>query len=260
MRLQSKFAIASIITVLVTIFSLQGLAEEVEIQGWDKARLGMSPEELRGVYAEEEEYFKPDAFWQEQKEDKFSHVPYTLVTSKLNVLEQGGTVILFFVNDRLFEIIVTMGGYHPIRVIDFVPGELIRRWEEGKSKGTMPLEERKRRMMEAREQLKLMKKERQFAYSFELNLPSELLTNKYGEPSIIEYYDGAIHRWDDEKGNILLLRDYVPLSADEPERPTLNYFFIITYTSRELMNLWTAKIEKWEKERKSITEKGIEVF
>lgn len=143
---------------------------------------------------------------------------------------------------------------------DFVPDELIDKWEEGKSKGIMTLEERKRKMMEAREQLKLMKKERQFAYSFELNLPSELLTNKYGEPSIIEGEDGAIHRWDDEKGNILLLRDYVPLSADAPERPTLYCFFVVTYTSRELMNLWTAKIEEWEKERKSITEKDMEVF
>lgn len=110
MRLQSKFAIASIITALVTIFSLQGLAEEVEIQGWDKARLGMSPEELKRVYVEEEEYFKPDAFWQEKKEDKFSHVPYTLFTSELRVLEERGMVILFFVNGRLFEIIVTTGG------------------------------------------------------------------------------------------------------------------------------------------------------
>jgi len=256
MRLQSKFAITSIITVLVTIFSLQGLAEEVEIQGWDKARLGMSPEELKGVYAEEEEYFKPDAFWEEKEEDKFSHIPYTLFTSRLKILEYGGGITFLFVNEKLFKIIMTGGEEKIVFGLD----GLLPLWEAGKLRGIMTPEERKRKMMEAREQLKLMKKERQFAYSFELNLPSELLTNKYGEPSIIECYGGAIHRWDDEKGNILLLRDYVPLSANEPESPSLNYFFIMTYTSRELMNLWTAKIEEWEKEHKRITEKGIEVF
>jgi len=291
MKIQNMLTMSSIITSLVLIFSFQVLAGEVEIQGWDKAKFGMSPEEVRSAYAEEEEYFKPGAFWEEQREDKLSHFPYTLFTSRVTVLERGGTVILFFVNDRLFEIIVAAG--HVGKVTDFVPGEFIRRWEEGKPKGIMTLEERKRKMMEALEQLKLMKEERQkeatkdeisgtdirsfgrrltYSFGFDIkwkeerirdgmkeNKPLELLTNKHEEASIIEWGDGAIHRWDDEKGNILLLRDYVPLSADAPDY--LHYYsFIITYTSRELMNLWIAKIEEWEKEHKRITEKGIEVF
>jgi len=293
MRLQNKLGIAVIITVIVVIFSLQALAKKAEITGWDKAKFGMSPEQLKGVYVEEEEYFKPDAFWQEEKEDKFSHVPYTLFTSKLKVLGKRGRVIFFFVDDKLFEIIVAPGGSPRGKEIEFSPGEFIRRWEEGKLKGIMTLEERKKKMMESLEKLRLMKEERReeatkdkisgtdlrsslshIRYSLGADLimkektirdgmkenkPPELLTNKYGEPSIIEWGNGAIHRWDDEKGNILFLRDYVPLSADVPAGLTY-HSFIIAYTNGELMKLWTAKIDEWKKERKRITEKGIEVF
>ncbi|GAI05923.1 unnamed protein product [marine sediment metagenome] len=87
-----KLTMFSIITGLVLIFSFQVLAGEEEIQGWDKAKFGMSPEELVSAYAEEKEYFKPGAFWEEEREDKFSHVPYTLFTSKLIMLGKKGSL------------------------------------------------------------------------------------------------------------------------------------------------------------------------
>ena len=55
------------------------------------------------------------------------------------------------------------------------------------------------------------------------------------------------------------MKDYFPLSADVPTGLTY-HSFIIAYTNGELMKLWTAKIDEWKKERKRITEKGIEVF
>jgi len=270
-----------LIGVILALFLASQVLAEVPIEGWDKAQFGMSPEEVRSAYAEEEEFFRPDAFWEEQREDKFSHFPYVLSTSRMELLGQTGTVILFFVNDKLFEIILVAGNVR--EVTDFVPGVLIDGWEEGKSKGIITLEERKRKMTDALDQLKLMeeegsKKPREmtgvWAYDggFEFKLRAdrirwgmkenkllELLTSKYGEPSIIEWSGGAIHRWDDGKDNILLLRDYVPLSADVSYFLT-TYSCVITYTSGELLQLWGKRIDAWEKEWKRIIEKGAEVF
>jgi len=273
MKIQNMSTMSSIITSLVLIFSFQVLAGEIEIQGWDKAKFGMSPEELRDAYAEEENYFKPDAFWEEKEEDKFSHIPYTLFTSRLETLGYGGGITFLFVNDKLFEIIMTGGK----KKIGFVPGELLHRWEAGKSRGIMTSEERKKKMMETLEKIKLRREEGKITFgdwetSFierriidvmkeeePIEFLIEFLTNKYGEPSIVEQDVGTIHKWNDKKGNILLLREYISLSADLPSGIRV-YLFVITYTSEELMNLWTAKVDEWEKERKRIIQKGIEVF
>ncbi len=289
-KIQNMLTMSSVITGLVLIFSFQVLAEEIEIQGWDKAKFGMSPKELRNAYVEEEEYFKPGAFWEEEREDKFSHVPYTLFTSKLTMLGKKGRVIFFFVNNKLFEVIIATGST-PGKEIEFSPGQFIVKWMARESKGVMSREERKRKMMEALEQLKLMKEKRQkeaakdeisrtdltssimqAAHSLGLDLerkeegiiagmkediPMELLADRYGEPSIVAWENGAIHRWDDEKGNVLILQDLFPVSV---RGSSAFYSFIITYSNKELMKLWIAKIEEWEKERKRITEKGIEVF
>ncbi|TET62228.1 hypothetical protein E3J48_04525 [Candidatus Aerophobetes bacterium] len=279
-----------LIGVILALFLASQVLAEVPIEGWDKAKFGMSPEEVRSAYAEEEEFFRPDAFWEEQREDKFSHFPYALSTSRMKLLGQKGTVILFFVNDKLFEIILVAG--HVKEVTDFMPGVLVGGWQEGKSKGIMTLEERKRKMTEALEQLKLMKEERskkpwkpdgsggvremaaQMTYDlgFDLkqteerirngmkeNRPLEVLIDKYGEPSIVEWGDGAIHRWDDEKGNILLLRDYVPLSAHTSDYLRF-YSFIITYTCGELLELWARRADALENKWRRVTEKGAEAF
>ncbi len=273
MKIQDMSTMSLIITSLVLIFSFQVLAEEIEIQGWDKAKFGMSPEELMDAYAEEEEYFKPDAFWQEKQEDKFSHIPYTLFTSRLEMLGYWGGISFLFVNDKLFEIIMAGGE----EKTGFVPGELLHRWEAGKLRGIMTSEERKKKMMETLEKIKLRREEGKITPGdWEASLIErriidvmkeeepiefliEFLTNKYGEPSIVEQNVGTIHKWNDKKGNVLLLREYIPLSADFHLGIQV-YIFIITYTSEELMNLWTAKVDEWEKERKRIIQKNIEVF
>ena len=146
-----------------------------------------------------------------------------------------------------------------------------------KSRGIMTSEERKKKMMETLEKIKLRREEGKITFedwepSFierriidvmkeeePIEFLIEFLTNKYGEPSIVEQGVGTIHKWNDKKGNILLLREYIPLSADSHLGIRV-YRFVITYTSQELMNLWTAKVDEWEKERKRIIQKGIEVF
>lgn len=270
-KIQNMLTMSSIITGLVLIFSFQVLAGEEEIQGWDKAKFGMSPEELISAYAEEEEYFKPGAFWEEEREDKFSHVPHTLFTSKLIMLGKKGRVIFFFVNDKLFEVIIAAGSTRG-KEIEFSPGQFVVKWMARASKGVMSREERKRKMMEALEEIKLMREKGEIdVFNWEVSsiksriiegmkedIPMELLADRYGEPSIVAWENGAIHRWDDEKGNVLILQDFFPVSVRG--YGALFYLFIITYTNKELTKLWIAKIEEWEKERKRITEKGIEVF
>lgn len=261
-----------IVMALTLSFASQVLAQ-APIEGWDKAKFGMSPEELRNVYAEEEEYVKPDAFWEQKEEDKFSHIPYTLLTSQLMTLGYSGGITFLFVNDKLFEIIIAGGE----EKTGFVPGELLHWWEVGKSRGIMTPEERKKKMMETLEKIKLRREEGKITFGdwqtsyIEREIMDvmkgeepnefliEFLTNKYGEPSIVEQNVGTIHKWNDKKDNILLLREYVPLSVDSTPGIRV-YFFIITYTSEELINLWTAKVDEWEKERKRIIQKNIEVF
>ena len=273
MKIQNMSTMSSMITSLVLIFSFQVLAGEVEIQGWDKAKFGMSPEQLRNVYAEEEEYFKPDAFWEEKEEDKFSHIPYTLFTSRLEMLGYWGGITFLFVNDKLFKIIMTGGEER----ITFGLDGLLPWWEAGKLRGIMTSEERKKKMMETLEKIKLRREEGKITPGdWETSLIErriidvmkeeepiefliEFLTNKYGEPSIVEQNVGTIHKWNDKKDNILLLREYVPLSVDSTPGIRV-YLFIMTYTSEELINLWTAKVDEWEKERKRIIQKNIEIF
>lgn len=263
-----------IVMALTLSFAPRVLAQSL-IEGWDKAKFGMSPEELRNVYAEGEEYFKPDAFWEEKKEDKFSHIPYTLFTSRLMTLGYSGGITFLFVNNKLFKIIMTGGEERMPFGFDF--DGLLPWWEAGKSRGIMTSEERKKKMVKTLEEVKLRREEGRIALrDFDTTIieriiidvmkgeePTELLieflTNKYGEPSIVEQNVGTIHKWNDNKNNLLLLREYIPLSANLSVGIKI-YLFIITYTSRELMNLWTAKIEEWERERKRITEKDIEVF
>ena len=128
MKIQNKLAIPSIDAILTLIFSLQALAKKAEITGWDKAKFGMSPEELKKAYREEEEYFKPDIFWKEKREDKFSHTPYILSTSRFIIFREEGRVIFYFANNKLFEITITDGTYEPPEgEIEFMPGELLSR-------------------------------------------------------------------------------------------------------------------------------------
>ena len=53
-----------IFTVMaLTLFSVSQALAQAPIEGWDKAKLGMSPEEVKEVYAEEEQYYK-DKYYQ----------------------------------------------------------------------------------------------------------------------------------------------------------------------------------------------------
>jgi len=75
--MKTKLSVSTILIMFILILTsfLPVMVQKTEIQGWDKAKFGMSPEELKEAYKEEGEYFKPGALWEEKKEDKFSHTP-----------------------------------------------------------------------------------------------------------------------------------------------------------------------------------------
>ena len=98
---------------LILLLVPQVLAQ-APIKGWDKAEFGMSPEELKKAYKEEDEYFL-HKFWMEE-EDVRSEVnyyyppPYPLVTILLEVLGEDLWVEYSFVDNKLFAIEISLLG------------------------------------------------------------------------------------------------------------------------------------------------------
>lgn len=129
--------------MILALFLASQVLAQSPIEGWDKAKFGMSPEDLRNAYAEEErfyleeEYYRMkdywkggwwielkepeeylgtekdkeledirmrDPFWEKQKENEFTYTPYTLHTRKLKVLGGEAEVWFYFVDNKLFRI------------------------------------------------------------------------------------------------------------------------------------------------------------
>lgn len=95
-----------VVMALTLSFASQVLAQ-VPIEGWDKAKFGMSSEEIKSAYAEEA-YFGPDTFWEERQEDIVSGYPYTLSTFELIAFGDKRRASFYFVDNRLFGIELTI--------------------------------------------------------------------------------------------------------------------------------------------------------
>jgi len=95
-----------VVMALTLSFASQVLAQ-APIEGWDKAKFGMSPEEIKSAYAEEA-YFGPDTFWEERQEDIVSGYPYILSTSELIAFGDKRRASFYFVDNRLFGIELTI--------------------------------------------------------------------------------------------------------------------------------------------------------
>ncbi len=75
----------------------------IKIQGWDKAKLGMSVEKVKSIYKKEvrclNEMGTMDCYWKEYEEDKRFYAPYTFIVYGLEILGEKNTFIDFnFVN------------------------------------------------------------------------------------------------------------------------------------------------------------------
>jgi len=285
--------------VLALSLASEALAQ-TPIEGWDEAKFGMTPEELRKAYREEEEYYQDvyvhyqqkkleklpwgqrqlvkiipgsnEGFWNEKKEywsrkNGGLGYPHTLSNSWLRILEDDATVwpvVFTFVDNKLFNVRIRLGG-----------GRIeVSSWE-GVYKGEV----------EARRELNL-----------KLSKLKKALTNKYGDPlkkkeieeesekevlSPPALFKGSprasepipmvIRResltWVDAKGNMLKLESYFEEFRYEERSYNLFSHCEINYFDKELTELWEKKqdqwrkeVAQWEKKGKKLREKGVESF
>lgn len=213
---------------LILLFVSQTIAQ-VPIEGWDKAKFGMSPEELRDAYKEEEEYFeqKPHLgdFWSVTEENRFGRIhplfgwsgplPYTLYTGELRVLGEKAGLHFRFVNTKLFEI--------------EIKGKPIYKKAE--------LEELKSKL-------------------------KNILAAKYGKPIREEHLEEEkLLKWKDSNDNLLIFKIRLEPAKEGgsillPSSPS----YTVKYIDKELKEAWGRKMKEWEKEEKSLEERGAESF
>lgn len=281
-----KFLLILTKIVLGFFFASQVLAHE-PIEGWDKAKFGMSPEDLRNAYAEEErlyleeEYYKrkdyskehrepeeylgrekdteleeitmENPFWEKERENEFSYTPYILHTRELKVLGQRAEVWFYFVDNKLFGIRVEMTEFedYPLsRTITRLSGKSLSKEEEEKEK--IEIRRKKRKLMEK------MREKYKTLMSF--------LNDKYGNPSIVDTdTDREDYRWLDTKSNTPILNCSLEVGED---RWNIEAKFNVIYASAKSEKVWLSKVNEWKKERKEIEERireikeriGIEAF
>ncbi|GAH87915.1 unnamed protein product, partial [marine sediment metagenome] len=107
-----------IFTVMaLTLFCIPQALAQAPIEGWDKAKFGMSPEEVIGAYQEEKTHIpefwtteEQNENWRTRSSNDADHpyrpfYPQILVINNIEVLgENPHLVWLFFVLNRLFKI------------------------------------------------------------------------------------------------------------------------------------------------------------
>jgi len=236
--------------ILIMSFSLPVIAQKVQIQGWDKAKFGMSPVELRKAYKEEEKFIK--GFWSEDQENPFRGTPYTLSTIKLHILgcyttgpyETGylglSMVSFRFVNNKLFEIeiLISLPSARRIMEMKTAGGEIIEKSPvidlivEGAKEASKEFDAKIEKLI-------------------------SFLSDKYGE---YEAETGNSLIWTDINGNTLNLDIRWQTFRYKNKDNAVLAGCTITYSDKNLTELWKRKVEKWREKRKSLEEKGVEVF
>jgi len=230
MRNQNLLVFFTELTLFLFLIPL-ALAQ-APIEGWDKAKLGMSPEELKDAYKEEEGYFEQRPhlgdFWTATKENRFGRtlllfgwsgpLPYTLYTGELRVLGKEAGLYFRFVNTKLFEIEIKG---RPI----YEKAEL--------------------------EELKLKLK--------------NALVAKYGKLIREEQLEEEkLLKWKDSNDNLLIFKIRLKpakgggsgMSGLLPSFPS----YTVKYIDKELKEIWERKKKEWENERKSLEERGVKSF
>jgi len=85
------------IVIALTLFFASQVLAQAPIEGWDKAKFGMSPEEVRTAYSEE--------LIEEGDKEFYKNKAYRLLSLQPRFLKGFfGLVYLYFVDNKLFEI------------------------------------------------------------------------------------------------------------------------------------------------------------
>ena len=227
-----NFLVIFVGMALTLFFASHGVAQ-APILGWDKARFGMTPEELKDTYKKEEEYFEQEPhigdFWAVTQENRFGidsllgwsgPLPYTLCIREWRVLGKEAGVYFRFVNTKLFEIEIKGA---PI-------------YEKAE------LEELKSKLKNA-------------------------LVGKYGKPFREERLEREkVLKWKDSNNNLLILRIRLKPAKGNGSMTLASILFppspsyTAKYVDKELKEIWERKTKEWEKEKKRLKEKGVKSF
>jgi len=241
MKVQNKLSVSLIVTILILVFSFQVIAQEVEIQGWDKAKFEMPLEELKSAYKEEERYLKE--FWEQHEQQMDNH--YKLSTSKLQVLQLPGysresEVSFEFVDNELFKIIITIWIPQVTWIFEETSavGKVEKGWfHELRVKGA---------------------EEKSKEFDLKLRELVDFLSRKYGEYTTDE--KGNLLAWEGLNGNTLNLKISFHTFRYDNKDYALLWSCTITYSDKKLTELWEKKKARWEEKRRLFEEKSKEVF
>ena len=275
------------ITMALTLSFASQVLAQVPIEGWDKAKLGMSSGDVRYAYSEEEQYWERYApinpiqerdlgllgwreeimsdFWQEKEENKLLQEPYRLVTANLIILGRQAEVTLDFIDNRLFRIVLS--GYLSQR--SGIPGlrEAIEREKELlKEEGSFgyPTDEEQLTFLEeqslsrSKSQWEKPPEERVFRfYQPKIDAVAvrefiNWINQKYGgrfEPGP----EDETYYWKDANDNLLSL-------SVRFWTQNRGWSFEVSYLSENLGNLWEQRRAGWSQDRERLTEREVESF
>jgi len=240
---------AIIVEIGLALFLASQVLAQAPIEGWDKAKFGMTPEELRAAYTQEVvSYLKQGvasgldqvwtkqgipSFWLEWGESELRQIPYSLSTGKLKVLGLEAGISFDFVHFALFEISVSAEIRNPKNI---------------------PMSQR----------LEVIDK-----FNAKLDDLRNHLIEKYGTPLNEETKEHGsqkdrIWKWEDAEGNRLTLEisseRHHHKSYEEEERHYDLSSFQVVYESKRLTDMWMTKVTRWKEERLGLYNKGVVSF
>ena len=286
-----NFLGVSLGTALALFCSSQVLAQAL-IEGWDKAKFGMSPEDLKSTYREEERYYRDmyyqrlyyiekryagDArnleyhkavhgeyveFWGEReeywsREDGGFATPHTLFNPapRFRILGvEDASLIFRFVESRLCNIEITLRTQLDPFLYDLVSSRI----EEEARKNR----QFKRKLVELRDALT-----KKYGNSFKAERKEGERKQRVVSGEITIPIEGEILSWTDVRGNMLTVESHLEQFHHQEKDYELLTRFTISYLDGNLTELWEAKQDEWRKEvaqwRKTgerLRTKGVDSF
>jgi len=267
----------------LTLFFTSQVLAQAPIEGWGKAKFGMSPEEVKEAYKKEKEYYE-DKFYQEinfikkyyandlekmaiesaakvaanldrkefwyEREECWSRekegigYPHQLLNTWLQILGENTEAIVFnFVHNQLYNIEI--------------------KWEYLDLGKTFPpgLKE------ESKLSSKLIKLKNILIKKYGDSFKKEELKEKAGFTETSAVVKEEILTWVDESGNTLKVENRFRQLRYKKQNYNILYYCAINYFDANLAELWARKqiqwrkeVAEWEKREKRLREKEMESF
>lgn len=283
--------------VVLALLTSQALAQ-APIDGWDKAKFGMSPEELREAYGEEEEYYK-DTYYQELDyiEKRYGGVDLNRWESKgyKQHKENLGKYKPFWKETEEYWSREERGFGHPLTLYPRQPFKILGEENTSITFGFVAnklynieitlrveidvfvyilpeshIEEAARKNQMSKQKLVALKNALARKYGDSFGKEEEELERKYDSVTFGEYMipiRREILIWSDAKGNTVKLQsDFEQFRLGQKDYSLLSQF-TICYFDKELTELgekkenqWRKEVAQWEKRGEELRTKGLDSF